>query len=288
MASILLIFFMFFQGPDLQKPGDALPDPETFLEKVQENLRSDYLLQSRYTFNVRQSKFEPDKDGKPEAVEVNEYEVYPSLDPEYIYRRNISKNGRPLSAEDISKQDLEHEKKLKDLEKKLEKEDIDIKTYRLEMEESRRLKEKRIIGELTRLWDISITGRDTIEGRQAIGIEFKPRPDYEPSDQETKILSKLAGRAWFCEQDYQLMRAETEFVDDLNFGWGLLARLHKGTSIVLERRYINNEIWMPAEVRVEGTARMLLLKKIRIHSVNEFYNYKKYSVTSSLSFHGEE
>ena len=84
------------------------------------------------------------------------------------------------------------------------------------------------------------------------------------------------------------MKAEVEFVDNLSFGWGFLARLHKGTEISLRRRYINDEIWLPTEIRIKGTARVLLLKKIRIHTVREYYNYKKYSVTSSHSFTNPE
>ena len=65
----------------------------------------------------------------------------------------------------------------------------------------------------------------TLDGHSAILLEFKPRPGFKPSFKETEILSKLAGRAWFCEQDYQLMKAEVEFIDNMTFGWGFLARL---------------------------------------------------------------
>jgi len=283
---ILLLFFL--SDPAAKVSEDDLPDLDSFLENIQKNLRSDRLLQSQYTFNMKQSNFERDKEGDLRVAEVKEYEVYPFLDEELTYRRLVSENNQPLAAKEIEKQDREHDKKLKKLEEKLEKEGIDFQTYQIRTVQEEKRKEEEIISELPRIYDISIAGRTAIDGRNALILEFRPRPNYKPHSRETDILAKLAGRAWFCEQDYQLMRSEVEFVDDLSMGWGLLARLHKGTKATLRRQYVNNEVWMPTEVRFTGTARVLLLKKIRINTVNEFSNYRKFTVKTSLRYGGAQ
>ena len=94
MVPIVLVFYYILGGllgsPPLQVSERSLPDVATFVRKSLENLRGDRLLQSRYTFNMRQSKFEQDGNGNLQEVEVNEYEVYPSLDDEWTYRRHIS------------------------------------------------------------------------------------------------------------------------------------------------------------------------------------------------------
>jgi len=288
MVPIVLVFYYILGGllgsPALQVSEGSLPDVDTFVRKSLENLRGDRLLQSRYTFNMRQSKFEQDENGNLQEVEVNEYEVYPSLDDEWTYRRHISQNGRRLDPEKIEKQDREHDKKLEELAKKLEKEGIDWETYRLRMEKTELQEEESIIRELPQIYDITIIGREIVDGTDALQIKFQPRPAYKHSSRETEILSKIAGRAWFCEKDYHLMRMEVAFVDNLSFGWGLLARLHKGSSIRLRRQYVNDEIWLPAELQIEGSARMLLLKKITINTTIKFSDYKKYSVKTSYSF----
>ncbi len=286
--AIILIFFMGNPAEAEMEFRSDLPDPDTFLQNVQDNLRSDRLLQSQYTFKMKQTNFEPDENGDLQVTEVKEYEVYPFLDEELTYRRLVSKNDQSLDPEEIEKQDLEHDKKLKKLEEKLAKEGIDFQTYQLRTEQEERRKEEEIIEELARIYDISIAGRTTMDGREAIILEFQPRPDYNPSSRETKILAKISGKAWFCEQDYQLMRAEVEFIEDLSFGWGLLARLHKGSRATLRRQFINEEVWMPAEVRFDGTARVMLFKKIRFNAVNEFSSYRKFTVKTSLRFHDEQ
>lgn len=287
IPTVILILF-FLSDPAAKVSKDDLPDLDSFLDNIQKNLLSDDLLQSQYTFSMMQTKFEPDGDGSLQAAEVNEYEVYPLLDNEYTYRRQVSKNGKPLSDEEIEKQDREHDNKLKKLQEKLDKEGISLEAYQFRMEAIQLKKEERIIGELPLIYDISILGREILDGWNAIILEIHPRPEYEPYSKETKILSKFAGKVWFCEQDYQLMKAEVELVKDLTSGWGLFARLHKGTKIFYSRRYINDEIWLPSEVRFVGTARVLLLKKIRFNTLNEFSNYRKFTVKTSLRYGGAQ
>ena len=288
MIPIAIILTFFLGNPSAIEAGNDLPDLDTFLRNVQKNLRSDDLLQNRYTFSMKQTKFEPDGSGSLQVAEVNEYEVYPSLDREYTYLRHVSENGTRLSNEEVEKQDRKHENKLKKLQEKLDKEGISLETYQLRMEKIQRKKEERIIGELPLIFDISILGRGILDGRSAIVLEIHPRPEYKPYSKETKILSKLAGRIWFSEQDYQLMKAEMELDDNISFGWGLFARLHRGTRIFYSRKYINDEIWLPAEVRFTGTARVLLLKKIRFNTLSEFSNYRKFTVKTSLKFLGRQ
>lgn len=288
MISAIIIFCFFIQNPAMQESRSDLPDSDAFIRKVLANLRSDGLLQSRYTFDLKQSKFKRDKNGDLQEVEVNEYEVFPSLDDKLTYQKHISKNGQELSSKDLEKQDQKQDKKLKDLSKKLEKKGIDAQTYLLQMEKIEQLKEERILKELPLLFNISIKGREIIDGRNAIILEFQPRPDYRASSKEAKLLSKISGRAWFCEEDHQLMKGEIEFIDNISFGWGFYARLHKGTKVTLRRQLVNDEIWMPAEIRFIGTARVLLLKKITFNTISEFSNYRKFSVNTSYKFHNED
>ena len=152
MIPIAIILAFFLSDPAVAVSQDDLPDLDTFLRKILDNLRSDRLLQSRYTFNMKQSDIELDKEGNQKEVEVNEYEVYPFLDEEYTYRRHISKNGQPLSPEEIYKQDRKHDEKLQKRKKKLEKAGIDEYTQYLQKEQEERQREDQIINEFLPGW----------------------------------------------------------------------------------------------------------------------------------------
>ncbi len=287
-----MIPFLFLLFSILQSSGAAgdstksLPELDSFLLGVRANLQSDRLLQSQYTYNLKQTKIHVDKKGNPKRFEVNEFEVFPALDDQYTYMRQIVKDGRPLDPEKIKKQDRSHDKKLEKRAKELEKEDVDERTRRLRREEEKR-KEDLIIDEIFHMYEFSLVRRDFINGYSAILLEFRPRPDFKPSSREAKVMSKLAGKAWFCEEDHQLIRSDVEFIDDVSFGKGLLARLHKGTKASIRRRLINGEIWLPATAHVTGSARILLFKKIQINTINEFTDYRKYAVDASIEYRAD-
>jgi hypothetical protein len=284
MMTILLVFCILQGIQAAQESVKELPEFDTFLQGVRAHLRSDRLLQSQYTFNLKQTEIQLDKKGNLKKTEVDEYEVYPSLDEEFTYTRHISKDGRPLSPREIEKQDREQDKKLRERERKLKKEGIDERTHRLQKESEEQRKEDETINEIFHLYDLSMVGREMIDGYSAILLAFQPRPRYKASTREAKMLAKLAGRAWFCEEDRQLMRVEVELIDNMSFGMGILARLNKGTKAVLLRRRINNEIWLPAEAHFSGTARLLLLKGIRINTISEFSGYKKFTIETSIKY----
>jgi hypothetical protein len=285
MYRLIFILFIILQGGAAAEESTRnLPELDAFLQGVRANLRSDRILQSQYTYNQKQTKIHLDKDGNPKKYDVDEFEIYPSLDDRYTYVRQTVKDGQPVDPEKIQKQDREHDKKLEKRAKELEREGADERTRRLQKEEEEKRKEDLIIDELFRLYEFSLIRREIIDGYSAMLVEFQPRPDFKPSTREAKVLAKLAGQAWFCEEDYQLMRSEVKFIDNVSFGKGLLARLHKGTKASILRRRINDEVWLPAKTHVTGSARILLVKKITINTINEFSGYRKFSVDASVDY----
>lgn len=284
MIRIFLAFCLLQGSLTAQESAKDLPELEAFLRNIRANLRSDRLLQSQYTFNLKETEIYLDKQGNTKKTQIDEYEVYPSLEEGLTYLRHISRDGKPLSPEEIEKQDRKADGKVRKRERELQKAGLDEKAERLAREAEEKRKEDLAIDELFRLYDISMVRRDVIEGHPAILLEFRPRPGYKPSTREGKMLAKIAGRAWFCEEDYQVIKIEVELVDTLSFGLGVLARLNKGAKGVLLRRRVNNEIWLPAEARFSGTVRLLLLKGIRLQANSEFSNYKKFSVNTSIRY----
>jgi len=285
MLSFFFILFTILQGnAAVAESTKQLPELGTFLRNVRANLRSDRLLQSKYMYNLKQTKIQLDKKGNPKKIEVDRFEVFPSLDEKYTYLRQTVKNGKPLDPKKIEKQDRSHSKKLKDRAKELEEEGLDEPTHRLRKEEEEKRKEDMVIDELFRMYEFSLIQRDLIDGNPAILLDFRPRPDFKSSSKEAKILSKLAGRAWFCEEDHQLIRADVEFIDNVSFGKGLLARLHKGTKASILRQRINEEVWLPAKAHIKGSARILLVKKIQINTINEYSDYKKFVADIKIDF----
>jgi hypothetical protein len=248
------------------------------LEEVRKHLRSDRLLQSQYTFVQRETERQLNRDGSQKQSEITVAEIYPSLEEHLTYRRVVSKDGQPLAASEIEKHDREHDRKVAEYTHKLEQEGQDGKQTRLAKEAAEKQKEDAIIQEVFRMYSIDMLGRETRGGQETIVLAFRARPEYKPQSRETKLLSKVAGKAWFDEKSYQLVRVESELLDNFSLGFGILARFNKGAKAVFERRLVNDEVWLPAYASFSGTGRLMLLKALRLEVVNEFSDYRKYTV----------
>jgi len=282
---VLVLALLFLQnGGAQQEAAKLLPELGPFLQGIRAHLRSDRLLLSQYTYTQKQTEHQFDKKGKLKKTIVRVFEVYPSLEEGFTYMRLISRDGKPLSSAELEKQDRAHDKKVREDARKLKREGTDEKTRRLAKEAEERRKEDKDIDELFQLYQISMVGRENLDGHSAIQLTFQPRRDYKPKTAGAKIMMKVAGKAWFGEEDHELLRLQFELIDTISIGFGMLARLNKGASATFQRRRVNNEIWLPAASRFAGSARILLVKGLRTESISEFSDYKKFSVSSTVTF----
>ena len=87
--------------------------------------------------------------------------------------------------------------------------------------------------------------------------------------------------AWISEDDHELVRLDAEAIDNLSFGFGVVARLNKGAQLSFIRRKVNGEVWLPAVVNYSGSARVGMLVTLRRSGTSEFSGYRKYTVDTS-------
>lgn len=264
-----------------QEAEKPLPELQSFLKEIRKNLFSDRLLLSQYTFLEKSTQLHLEKNGKIKKTEERLAEVYPSLEPGRSYRRLIAQDGKPVDAKELEKEDRKHDRKMQELFRKRENESARDKEKRLAREAEERRKEGLLIDELFQLYDIQMDAREIMEGHPVIRLSFRARPNAKPRSRETKMMMKIAGRAWFNETEHQIVRLEAELIDTVSIGLGMLARLNKGATAVFQRRKVNDEIWLPSESRFTGSARILLLKGLNIDARTEYSDYRKFSVHTS-------
>ena len=262
-----------------------LPDLNTFLGEVRDRLHTDDYLLDQYTFLEKQTEKQLESDGRVKNVSTSLYEVYPSPEPGRTYRKLVERDGRRLTAEELAKEDEKQEAKEA---KKAARLYSDDPAKRASAESERKLRETRTIEEIFRIFEFRIAGREEIHGRNAIVVTFQPRETAEASSRAARILKKFSGRAWVDEADRQLVKVEAELMDDLSFGFGILAKLRKGAHAVMLRRKINDEIWLPAEARFVGHGRVFLVRGLHVDTVSEYSDYRKFSVATDAAVKTED
>jgi hypothetical protein len=279
MRLFVLMLFALAAPAAQERP---LPDFNTFAAQVKARLATDEERQSGYTFLERRIEQNVDGSGRTKNESLKVFEVYPGLPGEDRYRRMIEEDGKPVPADKLAKQDRERREEVEGYSRKLA-DTAQRRKMTAELEKDRREFDKDV-DDLFRVYDIRMVRREAIEGHQTIYATLTPKPKAKPLTRSGGIMRHFKAQAWISESDYEIVRVEIEAIDDVPFALGLLARLHKGTTAMYQRRKVNDEVWLPEKVTWTGSARVLLLKRFRVRGVSEFSNYRKFTVDTSTTF----
>src|SRR5580693_3675503 len=233
-----------------------------------------------YTYIERNEEHKLDGDGQTKSTEAKTYEVM-ELYGEQV-RRLIEKDDKPLSDKDKAKE----EEKIQKILDKRKNESQEERKKREQKEEKDREDGRKFVREVADAYNFTLVGTEVVGGREAWVIDGEPRPGFEPHMKESKFLSKFHGRVWIDKGDLQLARMEIEAIDTVSVGW-VLARIHKGTRVMLEQTRVNEEVWLPRHLTFKLDARVALLKGYKIDGDQTYRDYKKFRTSSKIVGMGE-
>jgi hypothetical protein len=90
---------------------------------------------------------------------------------------------------------------------------------------------------------------------------FKPNPNFDPSDLETEALTVMAGEIWIDAAQGRVVKLEGHLQQDVDFGWGILGRLDKGGSILIEQADVGNHQWRIVHFQMAMSGRLVFKSK---------------------------
>jgi hypothetical protein len=236
--------------------------------------------QRDYTYINREVQNNLDGKGQTKSTEVKTYEIL-EIYGEQV-QRLIEKDDKPLDAKEAAK---EEEKIQKIIDKRKNESDED-RQKREEKEVKEREEGRKFVREVADAYDFKLVGTEQVGGRDAWVIDGEPRPGFEPQMKEAKFLSKVHGRVWIDKSDLQLAKMDIEMLDTISFGW-VLARLHKGTRVMLEQTRVNDEVWLPRHVTFKVDARVALFKGYNVDGDQQYRDYKKFRTSTKIVGMGE-
>jgi len=255
-----------------------LPDATRFLAEARKRLASNELLQSAYTFRERVTEMRLNPFGQIGTGPVEVYDVYPIAPGELEYHRLIERGGVPVSATELREQDRQFLARYEQWRSAAGREGRTEREARLKRLALTREKNQREAQEASDLFEFALERREVMDGQPVIVVSFKPRPNVRPRSREGRMASNFAGFAWVHEHEYEVMRVEAEAMNDTIFGWGLIAKLHKGAKALFTRRKFSGD-WLPVETRVSGTGRAMLFRKVSINYLRECSNYRRFDLS---------
>jgi hypothetical protein len=274
----------FALGQDNRPPATA---PSLSEDQIRELIRQtaekdmeNDKRQRDYTYIQRDEEHRLDGKGQVKSTEVKTSEIM-ELYGEQI-ERLISKDDQPLSDKDAKKE----EEKIQKIIDKRKNESADDRKKREEKEEKEREQNRQFVREVADAYNFKLSGIESPAGRDTYVIDGEPRPGYQAHLKEAKILPKFRFRAWIDKDESQWKKLDIQCIDTVSFGL-FLARIHKGSRIVIEQTRVNDEVWLPQHIAVKVDVRVALLKNFDVEDDITFRDYKKFRTDTKIVPIGE-
>jgi hypothetical protein len=228
-----------------------------------------------YTYVERQQENHLDGKGQVKSTEVKTYDVL-NISGEQV-QKLISKDGKPLSDKDARKED---EKIQKVIDKRNSESDWD-RAKRLAKEQKEREEDRQFVSEVADAYNFTFVGIEKLDGRDNYVIDAEPKPGYKPVHKDAGILTKTRFRVWIDQDDVQMKKLDVQIID--TFSWGLfIARIHKGSRVIIENTRVNDEVWLQQHVGLKLDARVALLKDVGMELDVSDRDYKKFRTDTKI------
>ena len=261
-----------------------LPDLQPFLAQARTRLQTDNERQRSYIYVETQRERKLDGKGGVRSESVKVVESYPPLPGEdERWERVLEEGGKRKSAAELARQDAERQKTAEAVAKRLSSPAPGDRAKATRDYEKSRKEALDRINDLFIVYDIKMAGRERIDGHDTIALTLDPKPNTRPVTREGKWMQYFRCRAWVSETDHELVKLDVEAIRDANIGFGLLARMNRGTVMTFTRRFVNNEVWLPARADYTIKARVLMLKRFLQGGTIEFSNYRKFTVDTATT-----
>ncbi|MGA8233850.1 MAG: hypothetical protein WB795_20410 [Candidatus Acidiferrales bacterium] len=184
------------------------------------------------------------------------------------FEQLIEHNGQPPSATEQRKSD----------------EDLDKLKHETAAEQTARLRKSQenraLLLDVLEAFDFHVVGQEAVDGRPAYVLQATPHPGYLGHGKYGKIFNKVEGKLWIDKQDFGCIKIDGEVTQSFSIGL-FVARVGRGSHIILEQMSVGDAVWMPKRVEVRASARILFLKSL---DMDRILNYSDYLATTDSAY----
>jgi hypothetical protein len=269
---------------ELKPDASGVVPPEQIrelLRRAEERDIENDKQQRDYTYIERQEDHKLDSHGAVKKIESRTSEIL-EIYGEPVARLT-ARDDKPLPANEAKKED---EKIQKIIDKRKKESEAD-RRKRVEREEKSREEDRKFVLEIADAFNFRLVGSEVFDGRDAWVLEGEPRPGYEPKRRDARILSKFKGRVWIDKAEAQWVKLDITAIDTISVGF-VLARIHKGTRVLIELTRVNDEVWLPKLVQLHFDARVALFKSYDEDVEQTYRDYKKFRTDTKITVVGEQ
>lgn len=95
-------------------------------------------------------------------------------------------------------------------------------------------------------------------------LRFRPDPNYVPQSHEESVYTGMAGELWLNTTQQRLQKIDAHLFHDVDFGWGILGRLFKGGSFLVQQDQVDGSHWDSTVLKLDLTGKVMMFKSLII------------------------
>ena len=185
------------------------------------------------------------------------------------YQQLTEVNNRPLSPE----QQADERKKLRETIAKRKSESPDDRSQRIAKYERDRKRDHELTEDLTKAFDFKLVGQGRMDGHDVYILDARPRPGYQPTSNETQVLTGMRGKLWIDKKTFQWVKVEAEVIHPVSIE-GFIARVEPGTRFELEKTPVSDSVWLPKHFSMRSHAKILFVFGKDGSDDQTYFNYR--------------
>lgn len=207
------------------------------------------------SFRFRQRKVDPKGSSVKEIFETKDGDV----------ARLIEKDGKPLPPE-------EEQAEIDRLNNLLAHPELQEHRHKKEQEDGARGDE--MVRMLPDAFLYTADGMVDGPNGPCYRLKFRPNPAFTPPDREGQVYHGMVGELWVDQAQMRLVKIDAHLISDVNFGWGVLGRLYKGGSILVENADVGLHHWETTHMKLQLQGKIMMMKSVDFSTTEDFSNFQ--------------
>jgi hypothetical protein len=245
----------------IRAAGMENPNVTEIVQRSVENTNADWAVAPQYSFTER------DIITRNGRQTVKTYQVVMlSGSP---YNKLLSSDGHKLSPDQAAAE----ESKLQHEIVRRQKETPGARQKRLEEYQNERRQDHALMQEMVKGFSFKLLRQEAMNGRRCFVLGATPRPGYEPTSRDTKVLKGMRGTMWVDTKQYRWVKVYAEVFRPVEFGL-FIARVQPGTEFTLEEMPVEGNVWLPSHFSTRVRAKILLFSRQSLDD-ETYSNYRR-------------
>ena len=210
---------------------------ETVRKVVANELKQEELDKSHYMFKLK--KVNPKGTRVQEIVQTDQGSI----------ARTLLIDGHPPTKDQVQ---LEEQK----IQKLMNDPDEQRRRQKRDREDDNRA--QIMIRALPNAFFYQVIGRDG----DTLKLRFRPDPNYQPQSHEESVYTGMAGELWLNMAQERLQKIDAQLFHDVDFGWGILGRLYKGGSFMVQQDQVDGNHWDSTAMKLDLSGKVMMIKPL--------------------------